>query len=201
MSRTRIIIFAKAPAPGRAKTRLVPALGEAGAARLASKMLSATVGEAVAAGLDCVELCVTPDADHPSWQELLPSADIVVSDQGEGELGERLARASSRALRDGDRVILIGTDCPELTSAHLRGVGLALDAHDAVIHPAQDGGYVLLGLRRFDASLFEGVAWSTAAVARQTLDRIAALGWTVHLGETLRDVDRPEDLAAMGVPT
>lgn len=199
MSANRIIIFAKAPAPGLAKTRLIPALGEAGAARLARRMLLATLNEAIAADIGPVELCVTPGADHPAVQDLLPSGEISITDQGDGTLGERLARASARALRDGGRVLLIGTDCPELSSGDLRAAALALGDHDAVIHPAEDGGYVLLGLRKFDASLFHEIPWSTATVARDTLDRIAALRWTVHVGRTLRDIDRPEDLAAMGV--
>ena len=69
-------------------------------------------------------------------------------------------------------------------------------SHDAVLHRAADGGYPLLGLRAFDASLFEDIPWSTAAVADLTLERMEALGWNVWLGETLRDIDVPADLAA-----
>ncbi len=198
MSRTQIIIFAKAPVPGRVKTRLIPALGEAASAQLAHAMLLATVAEASNAELGIPELCATPDPQDPAWLDLLPTAPLYLADQGDGDLGERLARAAKRTLLVGDRVLLIGTDCPELTRGHLRDAAAALDDYDAVLHPAQDGGYVLLGLRRFDPSLFEGIAWSSPTVAHETLDRIASLGWTVHVAETLRDVDEPDDLDLAG---
>jgi rSAM/selenodomain-associated transferase 1 len=191
---TRIVIFAKAPVPGRVKTRLIPALGPEGAARLAAKMLAATVEEALATGL-AVELCGEPDAAQ--WHE--PRPGLALTGQGAGELGERLARAAERGLGE-DAVLLIGSDCPELDRARLRAAADALGDHDAVIHPARDGGYSLLGLRRFDRSIFEGIDWSTPAVAAQTLARIEALGWSLHLGETLRDVDEPADLAHLRHP-
>ena len=190
---THIVIFAKAPVPGRVKTRLIAALGEEGAARLAGEMLEHTLKEAAASGVDH-ELCGDPDAAY--WGDLLPAAPF--SWQGEGGLGERLSRATERVLGEGASVLLIGADCPALDRTRLRHAAEALQTHDAVIHPALDGGYVLLGLRRFDPSLFEGIAWSTAAVAQQTLDRLAALGWSVHVGDTLADVDEPADLALVG---
>jgi rSAM/selenodomain-associated transferase 1 len=185
---TRIIVFAKAPVAGRVKTRLIPALGAEGAAMMAREMLEWTVGEALASGLP-VELCGDPDAAE--WYEA--RAGLELTAQGEGGLGERLARAAKRALGDAP-VLLIGTDCPELDRKRLRAAAGALRAHDAVIHPAQDGGYALLGLRRFDPSPFEEIAWSTDKVAAQTIARIEALGWSLHVGETLHDVDQPADL-------
>ncbi len=185
---TRILVFAKAPVPGRVKTRLIPALGAEGAAALARKMLERTVEEALATGL-AVELCGEPDAAR--WHPERPG--LARTKQGEGDLGERLTRAAERVLGD-EPVLLIGADCPELDRARLRAAATALEDHDATIHPARDGGYALLGLRRFDPSLFEEVAWSTPVVAEQTIASIEALGWTLHLGDTLRDVDEPEDL-------
>lgn len=190
---TRILVFAKAPVPGRVKTRLIPALGAEGAAQLAGEMLQHTLYEAAASGLD-FELCGEPDAGE--WGDLLPDAPFVW--QGEGGLGERLARAAQRVLGEGANVLLIGADCPALDRTRLRIAAESLEHHDAVIHPAADGGYVLLGLRRFHPSLFQDIAWSTASVAQQTLDRIAALGWSVHIGDTLADVDEPADLALVG---
>jgi rSAM/selenodomain-associated transferase 1 len=186
---TRIVIFAKAPVAGRVKTRLIPALGAEGAAKLAREMLAATVEEALATGL-AVDLCGDPDAAQ--WHEARTG--LVLIGQGEGDLGERLARAVRRTLGEGDNVLLIGADCPELDRHRLVAAAEALANHDAVIHPARDGGYALLGLKRFDPSLFEEISWSTAAVAGQTIARIEALGWSLHAGEILRDVDEPEDL-------
>lgn len=195
---TRIVIFAKAPVPGQAKTRLIPALGEAGAARLAQRMLFATVAEAVSAGLGAPELCVTPHSADPRWNGLLP-AGVRVTDQGNGDLGQRLAFAARRVVGEGARILLIGTDCPDLDAARLRDAAARLDRHDAVILPAVDGGFVLLGLKRYDASVFRNIAWSTDSVAQDTVARIAALGWSLWVGDTLRDVDEPADLQATGV--
>ncbi|HEU0098936.1 MAG TPA: TIGR04282 family arsenosugar biosynthesis glycosyltransferase [Allosphingosinicella sp.] len=188
---TRIVVFAKQPVPGRVKTRLIPALGAEGAARLAAEMLEATIGEALATGLS-VELCGEPDA--AGW--FRPRPGLAPTAQGEGDLGERLARAAQRVLEEDD-ILLVGADCPELDRRFLRQAAAALETRDSVIHPAHDGGYVLLGLRRFDRSLFEGIDWSTARVAAQTVSRIEALGWSLRLCETLRDVDDPDDLVVI----
>lgn len=190
---TRIIVFAKAPVPGRVKTRLIPVLGEAGAAQLAARMLRDTIQEAKDAGIGAVELCADPPPDHPDWHEYVPHG-VVLTAQGDGDLGERLARAAERATAAGERLLLIGTDCPELLAAPLREAALSLERHEAVLYPAQDGGYVLLGLKRSHASLFRGIAWSTNRVAAQTRERLAALGWSVDIGPTFRDVDEPADL-------
>ncbi len=186
--KARIVIFAKAPVAGKVKTRLIPALGAGGAAQLAAEMLARTIAAAEASGLP-FELCTDPDPASPDWAGW-PTATA----QGEGDLGQRMARAAERVNGAGDAVLLTGTDCPDLTAAHLRAAAEALDSHDAVIHPAADGGYVLLGLRRFDPSLFEGIAWGTGTVAADTIARIRALGWPLHVGETLRDIDEPADL-------
>ncbi|MHB1403165.1 MAG: TIGR04282 family arsenosugar biosynthesis glycosyltransferase [Thiobacillus sp.] len=196
MTTVRIVIFAKAPVPGRVKTRLIPVLGEAGAARLAARMLDLALDKARAAAVGPVELCMSPAPDSPDWAGIPLPADIETRDQGAGDLGARMARAAQRALAQGEAVLLIGTDCPQLTAARLREAAAQLMSHDAVLHRAADGGYPLLGLRVFDASLFEDIPWSTAAVADLTLERMAALGWNVWLGETLQDIDVPADLAA-----
>jgi uncharacterized protein len=195
--RTRIVIFAKAPVPGRVKTRLIPALGPEGAARLALRMLRDTVREALKVETAEVELCVEPSPSHADWQDLLPEARL--TEQGPGDLGERLARAAERVTGEGKRIVFIGTDCPALDERRLRDACRSLESHDAAIHPTFDGGYALLGLDRFDPSIFSAIEWSTASVARVTIGRIKALGWSLHLGEMLQDVDEPEDLHAAGI--
>jgi rSAM/selenodomain-associated transferase 1 len=189
---TRVVIFAKEPVPGRVKTRLIPALGEQGAAKLAAEMLKRTVEEALASCLDA-ELCGEPDPR--AWYAGPP---VHLHPQGEGDLGQRLHGAAQRVLQE-EPILLIGTDCPTLDRHRLSAAAHALEQHDTVLHPAQDGGYVLLGLRRFDPSLFENIAWSTAEVAAQTLARIAALGWSVDVRETLADIDEPADLSALSL--
>lgn len=197
MTRARIVIFAKAPVPGQVKTRLIPVLGEIGAARLAHRMLLDTVAEAFAANLSVPELCTDPHPLDPEWEGFLPGQHMRITAQGEGDLGERLARAAQRSILLGERILLIGTDCPSLTHDRLRAAAAALQTHDAVIHPAHDGGYALLGLNRFDPSLFDAIEWSGPTVAAITIERIEALDWSLWLGETLRDIDEPADLEAI----
>ena len=204
MKPVHIVIVAKAPQAGFAKTRLIGALGAQGAADLARRMLAHALDSALGADLGTVELCVTPAPGAPAWHALRKTlADRVQwSDQGSGDLGVRMARAARRALDAGTPVLLIGTDCPQLGSAQLHSAAAALQdsavhadaALDAVLIPAFDGGYVLLGLARFDASLFEGIAWSTASVAGETLHRLRQLGWRVQRQLMLHDIDEGGDL-------
>jgi len=195
LSATRVVIFAKAPVAGAVKTRLIPLLGAEGAARLAATMLGATVAHAIDAGMGVPELCVTPGPDDPAWSGLLPD-NVRLTDQGPGDLGQRLRTTARRVIAAGERLLLIGTDCPALDGALLAAAAARLQTHDAVLLPAEDGGYVLLGLKHFDPSLFDAIAWSTATVAQATRARIAALGWSLFIGQTLRDVDEPADLDA-----
>ncbi len=194
MKQVRIIIFAKAPQPGFAKTRLIPALGEEGAAELARQMLLNTLREALAADIGPVELCVTPEINHAAWHGIQLPKEIGISGQGEGDLGARLARTARRSAEQGELVLLIGTDCVEMSAALLRDAAQSLNEHDAVIHCTTDGGYALLGLRQFNPFLFSDMPWSTDAVASSTISRIGQLGWSVHVGQMLHDVDEPQDL-------
>lgn len=198
MKPVRIVIFAKAPVAGEVKTRLIPALGAAGAARLAAHMLERTVAQALTAAVGTVELCASPAPDSPAWSGLRLPPCLETRDQGKGDLGDRMARAARRIVDGGEAALLIGTDCPELTADRLRNAARQLAAHDAVLHRAVDGGYPLLGLRAFDESVFAGIPWSTSAVADLTLERLASLGWRVWVGDTLRDIDTPDDLAQGG---
>ncbi|MFN3984793.1 MAG: TIGR04282 family arsenosugar biosynthesis glycosyltransferase [Rhodocyclaceae bacterium] len=200
MKPVRIVILAKAPRPGAVKTRLIPALGADGAAQLAARMLDDSLAAACAAAVGTVELCASPTLHHPDWQGFHLPAGVVHSVQAEGDLGARMADAAARTLAAGESVILSGTDCAEVAPALFRDAARHLHTADACIHPTQDGGYALLGLNRFDASLFASIRWSTDTVARHTLDRFAALGWQVAVGPMLHDIDEPEDLARMRNP-
>lgn len=207
VSQVRILIFAKAPVPGRVKTRLIPALGAEGAAQLAGRLLSHALRQALAADLGPVEVCASPAPEHPDWQPWVPAlhqlgpreAGVAWSDQGEGDLGARLARSARGYLDLGGPVLLMGTDCPALTPHRLREAAKALDGHKAALIPALDGGYVLLGLRAFafHPSLFTAMPWGTASVAELTLRRMIELNWRVWVGEALADVDLPTDLAVL----
>ena len=197
MKQTRIIIFAKVPLPGFAKTRLIPALGAQGAADLALRMLDSTLMAACDADIGPVELCVSPAIEDACWHEISLPSRVKTSSQGVGDLGQRLARAAQRALASAQPLILIGTDCVEMCPQLLQQAAQRLQKHDAVIYPSADGGYALLGLRRFDHTLFDGIPWSTAQVCQQTITRIQALGWQLAQGDTLHDIDEPADLALL----
>lgn len=190
----RIIVFAKAPQPGSVKTRLIPVLGEAGAAELAQRMLLDTLDAARAAGIGEVELCTEPMITDPAWQGVSLPGGIAFTGQGDGDVGERMARAFRYGLAQADGVLLTGTDCVEISAPLLREAARSLQRHDAVIHRSSDGGYTLLGLKRFDASLFSDIPWSTPAVTGITLDRLQQLGWTVDAEKMVHDVDEPDDL-------
>lgn len=198
MKPVRIIIFAKAPQPGLAKTRLIPALGAEGAATLAQKMLADTLAAAVAATVGPVELCVTPAIEDPAWQGLRPDANVATSAQGDGDLGARMARAAKRALEQSEPVILIGTDCAEMSAELLQQASTGLETSDALIYPTADGGYALLGLKSFDEQVFSNIAWSTATVAASTIAKMRATNRHVHIGATLHDIDTPDDLRWLG---
>ena len=193
---TRIVIFAKAPVPGKVKTRLIPALGDVAAAQLARRMLADTVQHALSAKLSIPEVCVTPDFDDLEWKGQLPSG-IELSNQGPGNLGDRMAVAARRVIDRGECILLVGIDCPDLDNKRLIEAAAQLQKHDAVIHPARDGGYVLLGLKRTDPSLFDDIAWSTDTVAATTIARVQALGWSFWVGDTMSDIDEPADLVAL----
>ncbi|GAF52937.1 TIGR04282 family arsenosugar biosynthesis glycosyltransferase [Psychrobacter sp. JCM 18900] len=190
---TCIILFAKYPAPNKAKTRLQPALGVDGAARMARQLLLHSIEQAIDTGFS-VELCMSPAPTDPCWHALdLPNS-LRWSAQADGDLGLRMLIASQQALECFQKVVLIGTDCPSLTTARIQTAVQQLNQHDAVMIPATDGGYVLLGFKRVDESLFSDIIWSTPSVAAVTKQRMAALGWTLALFDPLHDIDEPKDL-------
>ncbi len=122
---------------------------------------------------------------------------VSIREQGEGDLGARMERATREAFADGaEAVVVIGADCPQLTAVHLAAACAALREKEIVLGPAADGGYYLIGLRRARPELFRGIAWSTAAVLTQTLAAARAVSVDCHLLDTLCDVDEPDDLVA-----
>ena len=197
-SACKIIVFAKAPVAGFAKTRLARVIGDEAAAALASRMLSETVAQAVAAAVGPVEICCAPDASHAQFaiEQARHNVSLIVSltEQGDGDLGARMSRAFDRALSEYQTVIIIGTDAPGLQAAHLHQAAKALSSHAAVFAPAHDGGYVMVGLARAMPSLFEGVAWSTPAVMAQTREKLLSLNASCFELPAFFDIDEASDL-------
>jgi rSAM/selenodomain-associated transferase 1 len=184
MPEPRLTIFARYPEPGKAKTRLIPALGADGAARVYARMLDATLDSARQSGMP-VELRITgavPEAFSP-----LCGDGVTIVEQGDGDLGERLTRVPAPA-------IVIGSDAPGLTPELLREAHALLEKFEVVIGPATDGGYYLIGFSRPIPFAFEGIPWSTPTVLSETLERLGAHGIEPTLLPVLTDIDTPEDL-------
>ncbi|MDT8376729.1 MAG: TIGR04283 family arsenosugar biosynthesis glycosyltransferase [Mariprofundaceae bacterium] len=193
----RIIVMAKAPIPGYSKTRLIPDMGENGAAGLSASMTEQALNESVAANVGAVEVCASPTSEDPHWATLQLPEPLLWSNQVSGELGARMDHAVAGPLARGESVILIGTDCPELDAKWIAKAAGSLRSHDAVMIPARDGGFVLLGLKRYHPSLFADVAWSSEVVAQHMVSKIRALRWPLKLLPPLSDIDTREDLTRL----
>ena len=191
----RVIVFAKAPEPGRAKTRLIPALGPEGAAALHERLVEHTLQWTTASALTTVELHCAPSVDHPFFTRCAERHGVKLRDQLGTDLGERMAGSLEHALGEVERALLIGTDCPWLSADDLRRAFQALERSDAVVGPAEDGGYVLIGLNRPAPELFRAVPWGSSEVLAATRERAAAHGLRLDELSPLPDLDRPEDLA------
>lgn len=191
-TRIELAILAKAPLPGLCKTRLIPRLGAAGAATLQSWLLQLAVATAVTADIGPVSLWCTPDDTHPDFHRCQAFGDVRLLSQPQGDLGARM-HAAAAASRTPAGTLIIGTDCPVLTPAFIQQMADALGHHDAVLVPAEDGGYVLIALRCADPRLFAAIDWSTDRVMAQTRQRLRELGLDWHETAPLWDVDRPAD--------
>lgn len=193
--KARILVFAKAPVPGQVKTRLIPALGADRATALYRKLLESTIERISTACLAPVVCWCSPHTDDPFFRMLLAEYALTLETQSGADLGERMAHATRSTLRHSGPVVLIGGDCPALSAIHLRQTLDWLDdGYDAVLGPADDGGYVLLGLRRYSSELFTAIPWGGESVLQITRRRLAKLRWHWQELETLWDVDRPLDL-------
>ena len=201
MSPDRLLLFLKAPRPGLVKTRLAVQLGDAGAAR-AHRTLVETLLHRLAE-IPALELHFTPDDAateirpwlRPGW---------TTAPQGPGDLGQRLTSAFASAFANGaERVVIIGSDCPDVSVCDIEFAWSALHTNDVVLGPATDGGYWLIGLRRPAPELFTAMPWSTPQVFTETCTRCACHGLRLQLLRELTDIDEPaewEAFAARNAP-
>ena len=179
-----VTLFAKYPRAGEVNTRLIPALGPDGAAALHRRLTERTLETARASGLSVeVRYAGASREDFAAWL-----GDVMLVEQGAGDLGARLGRVKAPA-------ILLGADVPDLHAGHLRAAAEALAEVPVAIGPAGDGGYYLLGFREPVAFLFEDMAWGTGEVLAETRRRLEERGVAYRLLEELSDCDRPEDLS------
>ena len=193
-----LIVYAKAPDPGRVKSRLWPAIGPERAAHLQARLIDRALATARRAACAEVVLACAPRMRHPFFDRVAKRHGVARIAQGRGDLGARMHRSLERGLRRYRHALLMGADCPSLDTARLRRAVAELRAGaDAVFAPAEDGGYALVGLSRAAPALFRGVPWGSAGVMAGTRARLRRLGWRWVELPAVWDVDRPEDLARL----
>lgn len=195
--RTRLIVFARHPTPGKTKTRLIPLLGAGGAAALARRLTLRTLrtAKALPQAHSNVVVEVRYDGGSERAMQHWLGSETFCREQGPGDLGQRMARAFEDSFREGStRSLIIGADCPDLTADLLNEAFQQLLNHSVVIGPATDGGYYLIGLSKPVPELFAGIEWGTGTVRKQSIEILHRLTITPHLLEPLDDVDRPEDV-------
>jgi rSAM/selenodomain-associated transferase 1 len=196
----RLIIFTRYPEPGKTKTRLIPALGSEGAADLQRQMTETTLSVSRRFMVENdTSLEVRYEGGDPSLMQDWLGRDLAFCRQGSGDLGEKMIRAFDEAFAVGSsRVMIIGSDCPDLSPEILAAGFAALADHDLVLGPASDGGYYLIGLSAPCTPLFRGCPWGTEQLLTETMAAAEREAITFHLLEELKDVDRPEDLVDLG---
>ena len=191
-----LLVFAKDPAPGTVKTRLAAAIGEQRAARVYTDLTATTLGHAHAACrariVSRIELWGAPDCDSPYLRGIAGGFGASRHRQAEGDLGARMGHAIADALTRATAVILIGTDCPLLDPVRIALACAALEDHDAVLGPAEDGGYVLVGTRR--PLPFDDVRWSSSHAFADTVAGFERAHIRFAELPVLWDVDEPADL-------
>jgi rSAM/selenodomain-associated transferase 1 len=193
MPRTSVAVFARAPVPGKAKTRLVPRLGAVGAATLQRLLAERALRTAIASNVGHVYLWCWPDAAHAFFAQCRTTLHVRLRVQRGSDLGARMHDAFTRLCATGP-ALLIGTDCPALAPADLCAAAAALGGgNDAVVVPAEDGGYVLIGLRRPLPMLFDDMPWGTDQVMSRTRERLRAANVAWRELPSAWDVDRPAD--------
>ncbi len=194
----RLLVFTRYPEPSKGKTRLIPVLGPEGASQLQREMTQHVFGWAKTfATSRPLRVEVRFEGGGEDLMRQAFGDDLVYRRQDVGDLGQRMRAAFEAAFRAGDnRVVLIGTDCPELDGKVVQTAFDRLGENDVVLGPANDSGYYLIGLRRLIPALFDSIPWGTADVLQTTLAVAKAAGLSVTLLSQLSDVDRPEDIAA-----
>lgn len=191
-----LIIFTRYPEPGKTKTRMIPALGDVGAANLQRQMTEYTIKQAKELQkTSAISVEVRFAGGNSQLMQDWLGLDLVYNPQGEGDLGQRMARSLADAFQNSaEYVIIIGTDCPGVNFNTLATAFEKLAICDLVLGPAIDGGYYLIGLQQPIPELFSQIEWGTAQVYRQTIEIAEKLNLSFVSLSTLADVDRPEDL-------
>jgi rSAM/selenodomain-associated transferase 1 len=190
-----LMIFCKAPIPGQVKTRLIPELTVEQAAELHIELSIKTLQRAIQSNLCPVQLWCTPTTDHDFFTASEAAYPLVLKQQQGADLGERMHHAFCSALADYSHTLLMGCDCPSLTEQDLEEALTALNQdNEIVLAPAEDGGYVMIGLNQPHPELFDNMPWGTARVLEQTRARIKRYKLRHHELSEQWDLDTPKDL-------
>jgi hypothetical protein len=194
MIKSALLVFTRAPVPGKTKTRLIPLLGAQGAAEFHQTVLQSTLVEANASAFRTVEIWCATEIDHPFLKQCeLDHACARRSQQGNG-LGEKMHHATETTLVENSFVVLIGSDCPAITTDILNQAHQHLsNGKDAILGPASDGGYYLIGLKKQNSHIFQDITWGEGNVAERTRQNFTDLGLDYVELEKLPDIDTPED--------
>ncbi len=193
-----LLIFAKNPVAGKVKTRLAATIGNEAALAVYLQLLSYTVG--ISSEVDADKFVFY--SDHIEQEDLWDNQLFFKQIQQGNDLGERMKNALAVLFNKGySKIVIIGTDCPELSREIISDAFKSLEEQDIVIGPAHDGGYYLLGMKQLHATLFENINWSTNTVLAETLVKCEALQMDYALLRTLRDIDRSEDLKYFQIVT
>lgn len=191
-----LMIFCKAPIPGQVKTRLIPKLTAEQAAELHIELSTKTLQRATLSNLCPIQLWCAPTTDHIFFSASKAAYPIALKQQQGADLGERMHHAFCSALTDYSHALLMGCDCPSLTEQNLDQALTALNQeNEVVLAPAEDGGYVLIGLNQPHPELFDNMPWGTARVLDETRNRIERYKLRNHELSEQWDLDTPEDLA------
>jgi len=186
--------LARAPVSGQVKTRLLPRLGAELATALHAAMVEHVCSTLCDSRCGTVELWVDGTLELPLFRRCLDRGATALRQQQGADLGQRMAWICEQGLGRFGAVILVGSDAPSIDPHYIADACAALERSELVLGPALDGGYVLIGMRRYTADIFVDMPWGTDRVLAETLARIGRLKKTVELLPPLPDIDRPEDL-------
>jgi hypothetical protein len=189
-----ILVFAKAPVAGQVNTRLVPFISAEEAADLHEKFTRDRLQMCTAANLCDVQLWCCPDTSHRLFSDCSRLFDITLHKQDGADLGARISNAITHLLGAYKKIVVIGTDAPALGSKIIDDVIRQLNERDVILVPAEDGGYVLLGVTTYHENILANVPWGSEQVLSRTVANIESLGLKYELLGECWDVDRPEDL-------
>lgn len=190
----KLLIFTKSPILGEVKTRLQPDYTPEQSLIVHKRLMLNTLELTKNLKEFDIELCCAPDRNTSFFLECEKNFPISLNNQEGADIGERMAFSLSVSLQTHEKVIVIGTDCPDIDEDYITQAFAALDENDAVIGPASDGGYVLLGLTKFSMDIFTDISWGSEKVFTQTKKVFENLSWSLKELGIMHDLDRPEDL-------